>query len=59
MTRIVLLDSGPLGLVTNPVGSPEAVACNEWLASLLENGTRVLVPVARFAAASRWQDIAV
>lgn len=44
MTRVILLDSGPLGLVTNPTGSPEADACNEWLGSLLENDIQVLVP---------------
>jgi predicted nucleic acid-binding protein len=41
---IVLLDSGPLGLVTNPRLSPESVACTQWLRSLLRDGTRVLVP---------------
>ena len=40
----VLLDSGPLGLVTNPRLSPESVACTQWLQSLLREGTRVLVP---------------
>lgn len=41
---IVLLDSGPLSLVTNPKLSTESIACNEWLESLLLNGIRVLVP---------------
>jgi predicted nucleic acid-binding protein len=41
---IVLLDSSPLGPITNPRLSPEAVACNEWLESLLRGGARILVP---------------
>lgn len=41
---IVLLDSGPLGLVTNPRLSLESVACTRWMWSLLETGTRVLLP---------------
>jgi predicted nucleic acid-binding protein len=41
---IVLLDTGPLGLVTNPNSSLRADAAAEWLDSLLKGGTRVLVP---------------
>ncbi len=26
-----MLDSGPLGLITNPKLSPESVACAQWL----------------------------
>ena len=44
MTMVILLDAGPLGLVTNPNTSPEFFACNEWLESMLANGSRVLVP---------------
>lgn len=44
MSRIVLLDSGPLGLVTNPRRSPQSAACAEWLQSLVDHGTRILVP---------------
>lgn len=42
--RVVLLDSGPLGLVTNPKASPENLECQRWLRSLLLNRVRVLVP---------------
>ncbi len=31
MNRIILLDSGVLGLVTNPNASPEVEKCNRWL----------------------------
>ncbi len=44
MKRIVLLDAGPLGLVTNPKLSPQSLACNQWLQSLLLEGVHVLVP---------------
>lgn len=41
---VVVLDSGPLGLVTNPRSSPEAEECSRWLESLLEGRTDVIVP---------------
>lgn len=42
--RLVLLDAGPLGLVTNPRESERSRRCNEWLRSLLAAGLRVVVP---------------
>src|SRR5438128_1952984 len=44
MSMVVLLDSGPLGLVTNPKGSLEADLCNRWLIALLANGVQVKIP---------------
>lgn len=44
MSRVVLLDSGPLGLVTNPRRSPKSLECAEWLQSLLAGGADVVVP---------------
>jgi predicted nucleic acid-binding protein len=45
MTLAVVLDSGPLGLVTQRrKKSTEADACRLWLDTLLRNGTRVYVP---------------
>jgi predicted nucleic acid-binding protein len=44
MIRIVLLDSGPLGLATNPRVTPENRVCNAWIQSLLARGDRVIVP---------------
>jgi len=41
---IILLDSGPLGLVTHPKASPEALACQIWHRTLLQAGHLVLVP---------------
>jgi hypothetical protein len=31
MSLIVLLDAGPLGMVTNPTSSPKIEACKNWL----------------------------
>lgn len=44
MTTVVLLDAGPLGLVTNPRATQENLECNEWLETLLLNGFQVYVP---------------
>lgn len=40
----MLLDAGPLGLVTNPRLSPQSTACAEWLQALASRGTRILLP---------------
>lgn len=44
MSRIILLDAGPLGLVTNPKASPESDACNQWMQEQLKGGDNVVVP---------------
>ena len=44
MSRVVVLDAGPLGLVTNPRRSPTSGACAAWLQSLLSDGARVVLP---------------
>lgn len=44
MSRVVLLDTGPLGLVTNPRFSPLSAACTEWLQVLASRGTTILLP---------------
>jgi predicted nucleic acid-binding protein len=44
VSRYLLLDSGPLGLVTQPRLSPEVVALNGWLIDCLSRGDAVLVP---------------
>jgi len=44
MSRIILLDAGPLGLVTNPRATTENHECNLWLQEQLRQGARVLVP---------------
>ena len=40
---LVLLDSKPLGMITNPTASPETDECNEWLEGLLSKGIAVVV----------------
>ena len=44
MTAIVLLDAGPLGMITNPRSSPENEECRDWLAALVFKGAEVVVP---------------
>lgn len=44
MIQVVLLDAGPLGLVTNPRRSPQSAACATWLQSLVTAGVRVVIP---------------
>jgi predicted nucleic acid-binding protein len=39
---IIVLDAGPLGVLSNPSGHPEAMACQEWL-ERLDIGTVVYV----------------
>ena len=43
-TSYVVLDSGVLGLVTNPSAAPEPENCKTWLKRLLLNGVTVAVP---------------
>jgi len=44
MSLIVLLDAGPLGMITNPKSSPENEACKNWLARLASTGAEVVIP---------------
>lgn len=44
VSRVVLLDAGPLGLVTNPKHSPQSLACAQWLQALVVEKVRVIVP---------------
>jgi len=44
MSMIVLLDAGPLGMITNPRSSPENEACKNWLGSLAYNGVEIVIP---------------
>ena len=41
---MVVLDSGVLGLVTNPNAAPQPEACKLWLKRLLVSGVTVAVP---------------
>jgi hypothetical protein len=44
VSRLILLDAGPLGLVTNPKGGDDARRCKAWLVGLVAAGVRVMVP---------------
>lgn len=44
MDKIVLLDSGPLGIVTHPKASPENESGRLWLQSLLSQSVDVIIP---------------
>ncbi|HYX23140.1 MAG TPA: nuclease [Thermoanaerobaculia bacterium] len=44
MSRTIVLDAGPLGLVTNPKISPQSLACAQWLQALVASGARVILP---------------
>jgi predicted nucleic acid-binding protein len=44
MSRFVFLDSGPLGLLTNPRPSQAVIDCLQWLQDLLTVGVNVVIP---------------
>lgn len=44
MSTLVFLDTGPLGMVTNPRATEQTERCSRWLEGLLAHGVRVLVP---------------
>lgn len=44
MSRLILLDSGPLGMVTNPKAKGIPLDCQLWIKSLLRRGERVAIP---------------
>ena len=44
MNRIIVLDSGPLGMISNPKASPENDAAKAWVRNVLSNNALVIVP---------------
>jgi len=45
MSRVIILDSGPLGMVTNPkASSAEIQECKVWLNSLMRRGEIIIMP---------------
>jgi predicted nucleic acid-binding protein len=44
VTRHIVLDSSPLGLLTNPAGSAAVIAINQWAQACLTVGHRLYVP---------------
>jgi len=41
---IVLLDAGPLGILTNPKAKPLNLECRQWMKELLLKNYRVILP---------------
>jgi len=59
MSRIVLLDAGPLGLVTQRRGVAAADACREWVANCIGEGAAVHVPsIADYEVRRNWSELA-
>jgi predicted nucleic acid-binding protein len=44
VSRVVFLDAGPIGLVTNPKLSAESTLCTRWLQTLITSNIRVIIP---------------
>src|SRR5258708_4409811 len=44
MSMIILLDAGPLGMLTSPLASPSSRESTYWLRSLIERQVPVAVP---------------
>jgi predicted nucleic acid-binding protein len=42
--RLVVTDTGTLGLLTHPRAHPDALACQRWARALLSAGVRLIVP---------------
>ncbi len=42
--QAIVLDAGPIGIITNPNLSPQSVACNRWLQSHVKLGNRIIIP---------------
>jgi predicted nucleic acid-binding protein len=44
MSSIILLDAGPLGIISNPRFSSQNLACHQWVKERLAGGAQVLIP---------------
>jgi predicted nucleic acid-binding protein len=44
MSRVICLDAGPLGLLTNPKKTPEIRAITQWAIDIMVAGHRLVVP---------------
>jgi predicted nucleic acid-binding protein len=42
--RLVFLDTGPLGLLTNARGKPRPDRCRQWVKAVSAAGVRVFMP---------------
>jgi predicted nucleic acid-binding protein len=44
MSKVILLDSAPVGLITNPKATLLALECQQWFLSLLQRGYQIILP---------------
>lgn len=44
MSKLILLDSGPLGIISNPSKSQIVLECREWATRQYEQGNVIVVP---------------
>lgn len=45
MSKTIILDSGPLGMVTNPRAKSDTTkACNQWLDQMIQSGHTIAIP---------------
>ena len=44
MNHLILLDTGPLGMLTNPKGNQECQTCKQWLRTLQVREYRIVLP---------------
>jgi hypothetical protein len=44
MARLILLDSGPLGMIVRAPSKPQVVRCLAWLKTILAAGAVVVIP---------------
>ena len=44
MARLILLDSGPLGLMVRAPGKPQVQRCLAWLSAVMTNAAIVVIP---------------
>jgi len=44
VTQVIMLDAGPLGLITNPKLSAESESCARWLQTHITSGRRIIIP---------------
>ncbi|MBE9104086.1 nucleic acid-binding protein [Nostoc cf. edaphicum LEGE 07299] len=44
MSKVIILNSAPVGLITNPKATPLAVQYQEWFYTLFERGYGVILP---------------
>lgn len=44
MSQVIVLDSAPVGLISNPKGAVLSLKCQEWFSNLFDRGYDVILP---------------